>query len=249
VRVEAARQRWSPRRHRGRAVLAASALALCSAALPAISAEAPATSPKVKLEKGLVTVVTLHGTTTMTAARNYGVMDTENLFSIVDVQPDALRYSIRITAPADTTANADLAKYLIKRTVRRQDLATAERFGALQGSDAPEMLAGQTFNEVSTAVLNRLKTQGETPFVFGMRETDQFLGGLAAAAADATQGGGKTGPPLSGVLGLLAGARHYYRGTLRRKESADVPFPVLFNGTRVNLPAVHAAGTFAFGSA
>jgi outer membrane protein OmpA-like peptidoglycan-associated protein len=45
---------------------------------------------------------------------------------------------------------------------------------------------------------------------------------------------------------LFGSARHYYRGTLKRVEPADVPVPVLVNGVRVELPAVHAAGTFTF---
>jgi outer membrane protein OmpA-like peptidoglycan-associated protein len=194
-------------------------------------------------------VVSLHGVAVETAARNYGVMDTENLFRIVDVQPDSFQYWIRMTAPADTVAEKDFAKYIIKRTVRRQDVASSERLAALQGTDDPEMFAGQTCNEASAAVLNRLKSQGETPYVLSMRELDQFFGGLASTASSMPQGG-KTGLPISpaSMLGLLGSGRHYYRGTLHRRESTDVPFPVLFNGTRVNLPALHAAGSFAFGT-
>jgi hypothetical protein len=36
----------------------------------------------------------------------------------------------------------------------------------------------------------------------------------------------------------------YYRGAFRRVEPSPVALPVLLNGARVNLPAIHAQGTF-----
>jgi hypothetical protein len=80
-------------------------------------------------------------------------------------------------------------------------------------------------------VIGRLRTIGRNLiFVFGMRGTDQFFVGLAAASAAATQGTGNAGPPISGAVGVLASARQYYRGTRRRREGADVRFPVLLSG-------------------
>jgi outer membrane protein OmpA-like peptidoglycan-associated protein len=42
--------------------------------------------------------------------------------------------------------------------------------------------------------------------------------------------------------------RDYYRGKLHRVEPGLVTLPVLVNGERTNLPAVHAAGTFTVSS-
>ena len=47
---------------------------------------------------------------------------------------------------------------------------------------------------------------------------------------------------------MLGSVRNYYRGTLRRVESGPVQFSVIVNGVRTNFAAIHAAGTFTFGS-
>ena len=45
---------------------------------------------------------------------------------------------------------------------------------------------------------------------------------------------------------MLATARHYYRGTLKRVEPGTVKFSVLLNGVRTDVPAVHANGLLKF---
>jgi hypothetical protein len=76
---------------------------------------------------------------------------------------------------------------------------------------------------VSKLMFEELKGKGETAVVIG-----------AARAS---------GNPLAD---LMTG-RKYYRGTLRRVEAQPVPMPVLLDGKRTTLPALHARGEVAVG--
>jgi outer membrane protein OmpA-like peptidoglycan-associated protein len=67
--------------------------------------------------------------------------------------------------------------------------------------------------------VTQLKTGAEVPFIFGVGD---------------------------GPLGNF-GARKYYRGNLKRVEEGTVAIPVLLNGERVSLPAIHAKGTLVVG--
>ena len=58
------------------------------------------------------------------------------------------------------------------RIVRTEDLRTATRLNALFSSADPKLFAGQTFLQTSAAALTALKSSGETPFVFGLNESD-----------------------------------------------------------------------------
>jgi outer membrane protein OmpA-like peptidoglycan-associated protein len=131
--------------------------------------------------------------------------------------------------------------------VRTEDLRTATRLNALFSSADPNVFPGQTFLQTSTGALTALKTSGETPFVFGINESDDALGGLASMLGGAAPGS-TAGTPLdvSGLISSLGTARHYYRGTLKRVEPGIVKFSVLLNGARTEVPAVHARGLLKF---
>ncbi|MBS0578011.1 MAG: OmpA family protein [Proteobacteria bacterium] len=126
----------------------------------------------------------------------------------------------------------------------------------LYASTDPESYGGQTFTETSRKVLTGLKGGGEVPFVFGpyAGSLNNAFAGIVAAPAKAAATKPAPAPDKNPVLpdlgqmfGMAFGsARTYYRGSLHRVETTDVPVAVLVNGTRVNLPAVHAAGTFSF---
>jgi len=187
----------------------------------------------------------------------FGYMDTEDHFTLLSVGPDGLGYQIRMSAAGNEKVEELARRLKWPRHVRHQDLEESSRMTLLYSSNDPENYGGQTFAETSRKVLTALKTGGETAFVFGpyagIKGDNSALATLAQAAnskpaAAARPAGGEPLTPNFGQLFnmLLGSSRHYYRVTLRRVESADVQVPVLVNGVRMSLPAVHAAGTFAF---
>jgi outer membrane protein OmpA-like peptidoglycan-associated protein len=211
----------------------------------------PVGTPKIPLAEGLILTTTTHaglGTSDGTLP----VADVETIYSVISVTADKVRFGYRIAAPNDPKAAAMVKKSpRFTRAVRTEDLRTATRLNVLFSSADPELFAGQTFVQTSAAVLTALKSSGETPFVFGLNESDGILGSMGAAlggAAKPADGGAGAGQPLdiSGLLSSLASARHYYRGTLKRVEAGTVSFPVLLNGVRTDLPAVHAKGLLKF---
>ena len=214
-----------------------------------VTAVQSAETPTIPLAKGLVLTTTTHaGLNTSTGT--LPMADMETVYSVSSVAADKVLFTYRIAAPNDPKAAAMLKKSpQFRRVVRTEDLRTATRLNALFSSVDPELFAGQTFLQTSEKVLTALKSSGETPFVFGINEDDKTLSGLALTGSAAKPAAsGTAGQPLdvSGLFSMLATARHYYRGTLKRVEPGTVKFSVLLNGVRTNVPAVHARGLLKF---
>ena len=216
-----------------------------------VAGTSAAETPKIPLAKGLVLTTTTHAGLSTTEG-SVPVADMETVYSVDDVAADNVVFGYRIAAPNDAKAAAMLKKSpRYTRIVRTEDLRTATRLNALFSSADPTLFPGQTFLQTSTGALTALKTSGETPFVFGINESDDALGGLTSMlgpAAKPAAGSAATGQPLdiSGLFASLATARHYYRGTLKRVEPGIVKFSVLLNGVRTEVPAVHARGLLKF---
>ena len=207
-------------------------------------------TPKIPLTQGLMLTTTTHAGLS-TSEGSLPVADVETLYSVVSVKPDKVQFGFRIAAPNDPKAAAMVKKSpRFTRTVRTEDLRSATRLNVLISSADPELFAGQTFLQTSAAALSALKSTGETPMVLGLNEGDAMLGGLSSVLGNATKpgAGAAAGQPLdiSGLLSSLSTARHYYRGTLKRVEPGTVPFSVLLNGVRTDVPAVHAKGLLKF---
>ncbi len=226
-------------------------LALCAAA-PAFALDAADVKPR----QGLVITSTVFASV-VSGSTGFGYMDTEDYFSLRSAGADGLGYMIRMSSPGNQKVEEIARRLKWPRHVRQEDLETSSRMTLLYASTDPENYAGQTFAETSRKVLTALKGGGETPFVFGpyagIKGDSGPLGALMQgsgskpAPAPNPSSGAPPIPDLGQMFHMLFGsARHYYRGTLHRVEAADVPVPVLVNGVRVNLPAVHAAGTFSF---
>jgi outer membrane protein OmpA-like peptidoglycan-associated protein len=225
---------------------------LVLAAFAALVATAgSAQMPKIPLAAGLVLTTTTHAGLS-TSAGSMPVADVETVYSVASVAADKVQFAYHVAAPNDPQAAAMLRKSpRFTRSVRTEDLRASTRLNALFSSTDPELFAGQTFLQTSTAVLAALKSAGETPLVFGINESDATIGSLASTlrpAATAGAGSATAGQPLdiSGLVSALAVARHYYRGTLRRVEPGTVKFSILLNGVRTDVDAIHAKGLLTF---
>jgi outer membrane protein OmpA-like peptidoglycan-associated protein len=117
-------------------------------------------------------------------------------------------------APGGVAAAID-----VTRIVERLDLAEASRINAYFHTEDPHDFPGSTAIQASTALINALRADGETPLVLGTAE---------------------------GPLGLF-GARKFYRGKLSRVEPEDIMVSVLLNGVPTPLPTVHATGILKVG--
>ena len=202
----------------------------------------------LSLRPGLVVSVTTHAGLVSNAG-SLAIADTETLYSVTAMRPDAVEFGFTIAAPNDQKA-MDLMKKPLKftRHVRREDLTSATRLNLSWGSDDPEIFPGQTFIQTSAAAITALRSKGESPFVLGINEGGLFS--AAAAAPPAAAADSKDAGPiiLSGLLSALGVERHYYRGVLKRVEPTTVPFSVLVNGVRTTLPAIHVRGLLKFGA-
>ena len=94
-----------------------------------------------------------------------------------------------------------------------------------------------------------LKSGAEVPYVIGVIDGEDPMGGIGAMMQQVAKqsAGAKSGSPLSGMASLFTAGHTYYRGTLKRVEAEPVMLPVLLDGVRISLPAVHAQGTIANG--
>lgn len=201
--------------------------------------------------KGLVLTNTVRATWVVSAgggARSYAGMDVEEWDSVADASTDVIDYQIRVSAPASTRANTDFSRFALHRRVRREDIVQATRINLFYSSQDPEMFAGQTFLETSVNALGLLKSGANVPYVIGVIDGEDPLGGIGSLIRQvgAQSVSGKSGPaPLAGLAYVFsaAAAHTYYRGNLRRVESAPLLLPVLLNGAPVSLPALHAQGT------
>jgi len=122
-----------------------------------------------------------------------------------------------------------------KRTIRREDLKAARAYQALFGPAIPTVIPGSTAISTSSAVLADLKEKGRTDFSCACEmSADAALGRVAQSLQSVL---GSDAPELKdlGDPGML-------RGTLARVGTGTVPFAVLVNNQRVNLPAIHAQG-------
>ncbi|MBV9344239.1 MAG: OmpA family protein [Gammaproteobacteria bacterium] len=226
---------------------------LTAAASPAWSLEASDIKPR----PGLILTNTVFATVNA-GGSSFGYMDTEDHFTLSAVGADGLTYQIKMSAPGNEKVEELARRLKWPRHVRAEDLETSSRMTLLYASTDPENYGGQTFAETSKKVLAALKAGGPVPFVFGPYEGAR--GDANPLAAVGQGGGAKAAPPKPGAGGsplipdmgamfhmLFGSARHYFRGNLQRVEPQDVQVPVLVNGVRVDLPAVHAAGMFTFG--
>jgi len=160
--------------------------------------------------------------------------DYESLKTIEAVSADGVKIVYTADVP-DAGGAAKARKVSTRRTVRREDLNAAHEYMQIFNPASPETFAGTTAIGASAAVLNDLKTKGRTTFAFQTPGRQPSADRILAAL---TGGGAKDAKSLEDLGKQLDASKA--SGTLERVETAAVPFPVLVNGARTTLPAIHA---------
>ncbi len=148
--------------------------------------------------------------------------DREDVIELKRVDSIGIHYVWRLI---ESWRNGDTVGDVVERRVRANDLAGAPRWDPIfaRGDDLER--PGYTAFSISSAVYVALRDQGSARFTTTM--VDTAVGVLAALG-----GGG-------------AARRARYQGTLTRVTPKPGPFPLLVDGCRVTVPALHLRGTFA----
>jgi outer membrane protein OmpA-like peptidoglycan-associated protein len=146
--------------------------------------------------------------------------DYESVGTIESVNPKSVSYlfSVRSGSLSGVTSNR------ARRTVARRDLEHAHGYRMTFSSADPESFPNQTAVGISSAVFRELRDDG--------RSRIDLYASTGAAAAVAT------------VMSALGAEASDLTGELARVETELVAVPVLVNGLRVWLPALHARGEF-----
>jgi len=167
--------------------------------------------------------------------------DYESIKTIEAVTADGVKivYSADVPGAGGSGAAARSRKVSTRRTVKRDDLKNAHEYMQTFSPSAPEVVAGTTAIGASAAVLNELKAKGRTEFIFQTPGRQPSADKILAAL---TGSGARDAKSLDAIGKELDASKA--SGTLERVESSDVPFPVLVNGARTTVPAIHARGTF-----
>jgi outer membrane protein OmpA-like peptidoglycan-associated protein len=173
--------------------------------------------PRIPLTTGLVLGSVLHST----------LGEREDVLEIRQADAAGVHYAWHertVTAKGDTTTG------FRRRFVRAEDLAGAPRFDDAFGPDEV-VRPGFTAVSLSSAVYRQLRDTGSAPFSM-MISPEAARAQLASAS------------PIGGLLGL---PRDRYKGVLTRISAGPEGFPLLVNGARSEVPALHLRGALANG--
>ncbi|HEX6943121.1 MAG TPA: OmpA family protein [Gemmatimonadaceae bacterium] len=147
--------------------------------------------------------------------------DRESVHSVVEADARRLRWS---WALVEVSANGDTAREEYRYAELRDDIDSAIRFRAFHEREEPEEHPGYTMHAISRAVYRRLRATGSD--TFQVMAVESPSGGLSSFAV------ARRATPVR------------WRGTLSLVTPSPVPFPLLVNGRRVEVPALHVRGRF-----
>ena len=183
-------------------------------------------------------IVALQPGLTIVTALSDRAGDYESIKTVQAVTADSVQ--LVYSADVPDASGGKPRKVSTRRIVKRDDLRSAHEYMQIFNPAAPDTFAGTTAIGASAAVLNELKAKGRTAFAFQTpgREpsADRILAALTGGA------GAKDAKSLEDIGKQLDTSKA--SGTLERVEPAAVPFPVLVNGRRTTVPAIHARGSF-----
>jgi len=143
----------------------------------------------------------------------------EAVVEIEEASPGGVRYGWRYR---EIHTNGDTVLGDAARFVSAADLATAARVHLIYDEKGPLEHPGYTAWTVSKAVYEQLRTNGTAQF--------QMMSGEPPAGGGVLPGFSFTSPQLVPVR---------WRGTLTRVGAGLELFPVIINGKRVTVPALH----------
>lgn len=156
---------------------------------------------------------------TLVSALHFPDGDRENTVLVDDVTPEGVSYTWHYLQEASGHKPV-VGEYT--RFVRANDLASAPRINTVYFGRGRDESPGYTAMSVSRATFNQVRTEGKTPYTI----------------TELTAG--------PGAVGALLPTRLAYRGTLALASTTYDPMPILLNGRRTTLPAMHLHGHFAF---
>src|SRR5690242_8424193 len=174
-----------------------------------------APAPEVPLVTGLRLVSALHTPDG----------DRENVVVVASVSAEGVQYRWDFK---QRTTDGRSTEGRFNRFVRANDMAGAPRLNPVfQGGQ--DETPGYTVMVLSRATYNAVRAGREVPYSV----TSIRSGPLGALGA------------IDPMVASMASPRLTFRGSLRLVAPAPEPVPVLLNGKRVNLPAMHLEGRFA----
>jgi outer membrane protein OmpA-like peptidoglycan-associated protein len=147
--------------------------------------------------------------------------DRESVHSVAEADARRIRWK---WAFVEISTNGDTAREEYRYAELRDDIDAAIRFRAFHERDEPEEHPGYTMHAISRAVYRRLRAAGSD--TFQVMTVDSPTGGLASFAP------ARRATPVR------------WRGTLSLVTPSPEPFPLLVNGRRVEVPALHLRGRF-----
>ena len=180
-------------------------------------AQAPAPAAQVPLVTGLVLGSVLHSP----------LGEREDVIEIRSADATGVHYAWH---ERTIEANGDTTDGFRKRFVSAGDLAGAPRFDDVFGRDE-QVRPGFTALTLSSAVYRQLARRRQR----GVQPDGDPRRGPADALS------------WTALDALFTAQRVRYKGTLTRVSPAPEPFPLLVDGVRAALPALHIKGSFASG--
>jgi outer membrane protein OmpA-like peptidoglycan-associated protein len=145
--------------------------------------------------------------------------DRESVVLLKSVSPKGVIYRWNFQQHAE---GQDSSEQTVERFVSAADLAGAPRVNDVFTTPGRSETPGYTTFTISRKTYARLLAEGQVPY-------------SATWVEDA---------PLGGGVGELLPSRRTLRGTLTLATPKPEPMPVLLNGRRVGLPALHLKGSF-----
>lgn len=194
------------------------ALAVLVTAMAAPAGDAQETVSRIPVMPGLILLSTLQAPDG----------DRENVVELASVDSSGVAYSWRLL---EVRKSGDTLAAAFVRHVRATDLAGAPRLDPIFKPNDPEQRPGYTSFSISSAIYQTLRDRGTAPYSVTSVES---AGGVFDAVTSAVAGG-------------VVQERVRYRGTLTRVSEQPAPFPLLVDGRRVTVPALHLRGSFAKG--
>ena len=179
-----------------------------------------AAASRVQAQKSPMTLPPIAGVS-MVQTLSTPNSERESVHTVADADARGLRWTWEAV---EVGANNDTSRSQFRYAELHADIRDAFRLRAYHERDEPEEHPGYSMHALSRAVYRRLRTAGSDSFQVLTVESPR--GGLASF------GFARSHTPVR------------WRGTLSVVTPLPAPFPLLLNGQRVELPALHVRGKF-----